>query len=228
MAQALGKKDDIRRNPLAVWVGSVLQFTRERKSLTFGILAGMLAIAVAVGAYGWHRDRQEREAQSILAKAHTALWGDASGAARNPDEARKLYGEIAEKHPNTVAAEEALVRLGNLQYEGSKYEDASATYGAYLRTYPRGRYRVMAGIGKAYAEEAKGDLAAAERTLSQLVEAASDDPLIGEAYSTLAHVYEVMKKPDDAVRVYNQIAERFTQTRWAQNALQRMGALKTK
>jgi TolA-binding protein len=86
----------------------------------------------------------------------------------------------------------------------------------------------MAGIGKAYAEEAKGDLVAAERTLSQLVEIAPDDPLAGEAYSTLAHVYEVMKKPDEAVRVYNQIAERFTQTHWAQNALQRMSALKTK
>jgi TolA-binding protein len=86
----------------------------------------------------------------------------------------------------------------------------------------------MAGIGKAYAEEAKGDLPAAERTLSQLVEAAKDDPLAGEAYSSLAHVYEAMQKPEDALRVYGQIAERFAQTHWAQNALQRMSALKSK
>jgi outer membrane protein assembly factor BamD (BamD/ComL family) len=228
MAQALGKKDDIRRNPLAVWVGQVLQFARDRKGLTLGLLAGVLVISAAVGAYGWHRERQEREAQSVLARAHTALWGDAAGTARKPDEARKLYGEVADKYPGTVAAEEALVRLGNLQFDGSKYDEAIAAYGTYLTTYPRGRFRVMAGIGKAYAEEAKGDLVAAERTLSQLVEIAPDDPLAGEAYSTLAHVYEVMKKPDEAVRVYNQIAERFTQTHWAQNALQRMSALKTK
>jgi outer membrane protein assembly factor BamD (BamD/ComL family) len=227
MAQALGR-DDIRRNPLAVWVGTALQIARDRKGLVIGILAGVLVIAAAIGAYGWHRERQEREAQSVLAKAHTALWGDTSGATRNPDEARKLYGEIAAKYPSTVAAEEALVRLGNLQFDGSKYDEAIAAFGGYLTTYPRGRFRVMAGIGKAYAEEAKGELAAAERTLAQLVETASDDPLVGEAYTTLAHVYEAMKKPEDAMRVYNQIAERFTQTHWAQNALQRMGALKTK
>jgi len=37
-----------------------------------------------------------------------------------------------------------------------------------------------------------------------------------------------MKKPEDALRVYSQIAERFPQTHWAQNALQRMSVLKSK
>jgi Tfp pilus assembly protein PilF len=86
----------------------------------------------------------------------------------------------------------------------------------------------MAGVGKAYAEEKKGDLQAAERTLKDVVDRSKGDPLAGEAYSSLAHVYEVMKKPEDAVRVYGQIAELFAQTHWAQNALQRMSLLKSK
>ena len=87
---------------------------------------------------------------------------------------------------------------------------------------------MMAGVAKAYAEEKKGDLPAAEKTLKDVVERVKGDPLAGEAYSSLAHVYEVMKKPEDAVRVYGQIAEQFAQTHWAQNAIQRMSALKTK
>jgi len=227
MAQAHGKSD-IRRNPLAVWVAKAVQFTRDRRGVVYGVLAGVLAVSVGAGAFSWYQQRQERDAQTVLAKAQRVLWGDGTGTARNPDEAATLYNEIATAYSGTIAAEEALVRLGNLRFDGSKYDEAIAAYGRYLTTYPRGRFRVMAGIGKAYAEEAKGDLAAAERTLTQLIETASDDPLVGEAYSTLAHVYEAAKRQDDAVRIYNQIAERFTQTHWAQNALQRMGALKNK
>ncbi len=221
-------KEDIRRNPLAEWVGAAVQFIRERKALAVGILVAIVVIASGVAAYTWHRTVQEREAQALLVKASSAMLGNAPGAQRNPDEAKKVYAEVAAKYGGTVGAEEALIRLGNLQFEGSKFDEAVAAYGSYLGSYPRGRFRAMAVIGKAYAEEAKGDLSAAEKTLAGSVESLKDDPLAGEAYSSLAHVYEAMKKPEDALRVYNQIAERFPQTHWAQNALQRMGALKTK
>jgi len=227
MAKELTKAE-IRRNPLAEWVASALQVIQERKRLAAGILLAILAIAAGIGVYTWYRTQQEREAQGLLVKAYSAMWGDAPSAQRNPDEAKKVYAEVAAKYTGTVAAEEALIRLGNLQFDGSKYDEAAGTYGNYLATYPRGRFRVMAGVGKAYAEEAKGDLPAAEKTLSQVVEAAKNDPLAGEAFSSLAHVYEAMKKPEDALRVYSQIAERFPQTHWAQNALQRMSALKSK
>jgi TolA-binding protein len=221
-------KQEIRRNPLAEWVAAALQFIRERKGLAIGILIAIAVIAGGVSAYTWYRTVQEREAQGLLVKAYSAMWGDAPGSQRNPDEARKVYAEIAAKYPGTVAAEEAVIRLGNLHFEGSKYDEAVAVYGNYLTSYPHGRFRAMAGIGKAYAEEAKGDLPAAEKTLTQFVESLKDDPLGGEAYSTLAHVYEAIKKPEDALRIYSQIAERFPQTHWAQNALQRMSALKKK
>jgi len=226
MAKELTKAE-IRRNPLAEWVAAALQIIQERKRLAAGILVAILVSAAGIGVYTWYQTQQEREAQGLLVKAYSAMWGDAPSAQRNPDEAKKVYAEIAAKYVGTVAAEEALIRLGNLQFDGSKYDEAVGTYGNYLATYPRGRFRVMAGVGKAYAEEAKGDLPSAEKTLSQVVEAA-DDPLAGEAYSSLAHVYEAMKKPEDALRIYSQIAERFPQTHWAQNALQRMSTLKSK
>jgi len=221
-------KENIRRNPLAEWIAKTAQTVRERKGLAAGILVVILATAAGAGTYSWYQAQQEREAQGLLVKAYSAMWGGTPAAQRNPDEAKKVYAEISAKYPRTVAAEEALIRLGNLQFDGGKYDEATGTYGTYLTRYPSGRLRVMAGIGKGYAEGAKGDTQAAEKTLLQLVETVKDDPLVGEAYSSLAGVYEAMKKPEDAVRVYGQIAERFPQTHWAQNALQRMGALKSK
>lgn len=227
MAKAL-TKEDIRRNPLAEWVAGALQTVQERRGLVAGIVAVLLVGAAGIGAYTWYHAQQEQDAQGLLVRAYSAMSGDAAGAQQNPDEAKKVYAEIAAKFSGTVAAEESLIRLGNLQFQAGKHEEAAGTYANYLAAYPRGRFRVMAGIGKAYAEEMKGDSAAGEKALAQLLESVKDDPLAGEAYTSLAHLYEVMKKPEDAIRIYNQIAERFPQTHWAQNALQRMSALKTK
>ncbi len=85
---------------------------------------------------------------------------------------------------------------------------------------------MMAAIGKAYAEESKGDLAAAEKTLTAAIEKRKNDPLVGEAETSLARVYEGLKRPDEALKVYGQVAESFPQTRWGQYALERMGSLK--
>ncbi len=221
-------KEDVRRNPLVVWVGTALQFGQGHKTLLGVILLGALVAAAAAGAYGWYQERQERAAQTLFVTAQAALVQDKQGAPVNPEEAKKVYAEIADRYPGTVSAEESLIRLGNLQYDGGKTAEAIATFGRYLTTYSPGRFRVMAGVGKAYAEEAAGNLSAAEKTLNDLLPTVADDPLAGEAYTSLAHVYEVMKKPEEALRVYGQIAERFAQTHWGQNAVQRMGTLKTK
>jgi predicted negative regulator of RcsB-dependent stress response len=225
MTHAL-RKDDVRRNPLAVWIAEAVQFTRDRKALMLGILVAILVGVAGFSVYTWNQVREEREAQRVLAKAQTALLGATPGGPKNPDEAKKLYVETIDKYPRTIAAEESLIRLGNLQFDGGKYDEAIAAFQRYLTTFSRGRFVVIAGIGKAYAEEAKGDLPAAEKTLSNVLEIAKDDPLIGEAYTSLAQTYEAMKKRDDALRIYGQISERFTQTHWAQNALQRMSILK--
>jgi len=115
-----------------------------------------------------------------------------------------------------------------MQYDGGKYDDAIASFGKYLATYGRGNFRILVGIGKAYAEDAKGDHQAAVKTLSELVATVKDDPMLGEAYSDLARFFEEAKKPEDALRVYGQIVERFPRTQWEQRALRRMSLLKAK
>jgi TolA-binding protein len=135
---------------------------------------------------------------------------------------------VVQQFPKTRSAEEALIALGNLRYSEGKIDEALQIFDQYLTIFRRGRFRVMAGLGKAYAQEAKGDLQGATQTLSQLLDREKNDPLAGEAYMSLARAYEGMKKPDDAMQVYGQVVEKYPQTRWAQYALQRMSALKTK
>ena len=222
------RKEDIRRNPLAVWVGRTIEFCQERRRIGLGILVALVVIGGACAGYFWYQERQEREAQALLAKSQAALRGNKPGTPGNSEEATKGLAEVVRRFPGTSAAEESLVRLGNMQYDGGKYDDAIASFGKYLATYGRGNFRILVGIGKAYAEDAKGDHQAAVKTLSELVATVKDDPMLGEAYSDLARFFEEAKKPEDALRVYGQIVERFPRTQWEQRALRRMGVLKAK
>ncbi len=228
MPREISKKDAIRRNPLADWIEQGLQFYQKRKGWFLAALAALIIAAGGGAGYQWYREAHERDAQVMLGKAMKALQGEKPGTPGNAEEAKKLLEELASRFPGTLGAQESLVRLGNMQYDGGKYDEAIATYSKYLASYPRGEFRMLAGIGKAYAEEAKGDLQAAVNTLSSLVDSAGKEPMAGEAYSDLARLYEESKKPEEALRIYGLITERFPQTRWAQNALQRMGSLKAK
>jgi len=179
-----------------------------------------------LGAYWWHQERQEEEASRILSRAFAAMRGEQPGSSANPDEATKRFREVVQQYPRTRSAEEALIALGNLQYGANKIDEALGTFSEYMNAFPRGRFRVMAGLGKAYAQEAKGDLEGGVQTLSELLDRHKDDPLAGEAYLSLGRLYEGLKKTDDAMRIYGQVTERYAQSQWAQRALERMSILR--
>jgi len=82
-----------------------------------------------LGAYTWYQEQQEREAQGLLVKAYSAMWGDAPSVQRNPDEAKKVLRGDCSQVRRTVAAEEALIRLGNCRFDGNKSDEAVGTYG---------------------------------------------------------------------------------------------------
>jgi len=222
------RKPEIRRNPLAEWVGATVRFVQAHRVAVVAALAVLAIGASSAGGYWWRQQRKEEEASRLLAKAVSAIRGDQPGVAGNPDEASRALQQVVREFPSTHSAEEALLALGDVQYSAGKIDEALASFSEYLTAFPRGAFILMAGLGKAYAQEARGDFQGAAQTLSHVLERGKDDPLAGEAYMTLARVYEEMKKADDAMRVYGQVVEKYTQTRWAQYALQRMNDLRKK
>ncbi len=221
-------KQDIRRNPLAEWIGAAIRAITGHRNLALGIVAGVALIGIGLGAYFWYESHQEALAQQAFAYAEQAMRTEKPGEAPKVDEALKRLSEVPDKFPRTMPAQQALILIGNIRFDGGKFDDALSAYNRYLSQFPRGKFRVIAAVGKAYAQEAKGDLQGEAATLTDIIAAAPNDPMLGEAYSTLGRVYESLKKPEDALKIYGQIAEKYPQTAWAQNALQRMSALKAK
>ena len=227
MATSISKQE-MRRNPLAEWIGQSIRFIQGHQ---MAMIVGSIVIAVGVSvgaAVWWQHQRREDAASRLLATALAAAQPEQPGSTPKPEESVKALQQVVKEYPNTPSAEEALLSIGNDQYATGKIDDALATFDQYLKAFPRGRFRVMAALGKAYAQEAKGDFQGAAQTLSQTLERSKDNPLDGEVYMSLGRVNEELKKPDDAMKVYGQVVEKYPQTRWAQDAMQRMTALKPK
>jgi TolA-binding protein len=227
MAAAVSKQE-IRRNPLAEWVVAAVQFVRARWQLALAVLLGIVVLLGALAGYSWYQDRREAQARRVVADAELALRGDAAGTPPKTEEAAKLLQQVADSYRGTASAEEALIRLGNLHYAEKKHDAAAEAYGRYLADYPRGRFVLMAAIGRAYALEAKGDLEGAARSVAEALDRQKANPLAGEAYTTLGRLYEAQKRPDEAAKLYNEIIDKFPQTQWAQNATYRLTVLKAK
>jgi TolA-binding protein len=224
MAPPLNKKE-MRRNPLAEWVGAVARFVELHRTAIMAAAIAVVIILGAAGAYSWYWIHQGQLARAALADAEQVLRTETPA---NADEAMKRLAAVAKDYRGTESAEEALIRLANLQYDVGKMDEAQKAYGDYLRTYPRGRFVLMAAIGQAYVDDSKGNYQAGAEALSRALDNAKNSPLAGEAYSELARLYEEMKKPEDAIRVYSQIVEQYGQTYWAQQAQQRLALLRSK
>jgi TolA-binding protein len=221
-------KQEIRRNPLAEWIGATVRFVQAHQVAIVATVVVLIIGAIGTAILWWHQQRQEQEASRLLGNAFAATRGEEPRSTGNPEEATKLFQGVVKQYPKTASAEEALIALGNIQFDAGKMDDALASFTQYLTTFPRGRFTMEAGLGKAYTQEAKGDFQGAAQTLSQVLDKGKDNPLAGEAYLSLARVYEEAKKPEDAIRVYGEVVEKYPQTRWAQRAFQRMSTLKSK
>jgi len=219
------KKEELRRNLLAEWVGACVAFVRAHRVAVLSVAVAVVIATIAGLGFRWYQGRREGEADRALAQAYGVLQSQNPQTPGDPVEAMKQLRAVAQNFRGTRAAEEALLKVAYMQYDGQKLDEALATFEEYDREYPRGRFRIMADLGKGYALMAKKDLDGAAQTFSGIIAKEPRDPLVGEAYMSLARVYEAQKKTDEAVKIYGQVVEKFPQTNWSQDALQRMGAL---
>ena len=220
------RKEELRRNVLAEWLGACIAFVRGHRTAA---MAAAIAVVVAVIAglgFRWYQEGREREADRALAQAYGVLQSQNPQTPADPVEGMKQLRVIAQTFSGTRSAEEALLRLAYLHYDAQKLDEALATFDEYDKSYPHGRFRVMADLGRGYALIGKQNLDGAAQAFSGIIARDGIDPLAGEAYMSLARVYEAQKKTDEALKIYGQVVEKFPQTNWSQDALQRMNTLR--
>ncbi len=153
----------------------------------FSIVAGLVVFLI-LGFFGWrfYNDRQTVKASAGL------------------DEAMKIYSA-------RVRAPNEPVEAGEITYldDTTKLEDAARKCNEIADKYPRTNPGRLARYYGALSLEALGRFNQALESLRKL-ENSSDKELAGLARFQMAEVYARTEKPDDAIRMYRQLADRPT------------------
>ena len=143
-----------------------------------------LAAFVAIALYAFWQWRQAR-----LDQASAQIT-----AAQSVDEL-----EAAEaRYGSTGAGSLLQLRLARAYYDLSRYDDALATYNAFLTRNANHPFAPVARLGVAATQEAMGDYPAAQESYTQLVEPATPAYLLPEAKLGIVRVLFLSGKKDEA------------------------------
>jgi ferric-dicitrate binding protein FerR (iron transport regulator) len=150
LARALGPGESYASRPIDEpaprTVASVEpQIERARKALAAGRSGRARELLRAVSRASLD-GRQRAEVGSLLAEC-ARLDGDHAEAAR-------AYGEVADRHPDTLAGETALFTKARAEIDARRTDAARSSLKRYLERYPNGRFR----------KEAQRYLASLEKT----------------------------------------------------------------
>ncbi|MDE2059578.1 MAG: tetratricopeptide repeat protein [candidate division NC10 bacterium] len=195
-------------------------FVTDKWKLAAAAVIGLLALsAVTAGYFAWS-GRKETDSATLLHKAVSQL--DASIRSGSDDAKReegiRLLQEVMSRYPQSTAAAEATLRLGNQYYTAGKYNEARAAYTTYLEKNPKGLIAFSAGLGLGDTYLAERSYEKAIETYSRLIEQFAQEPLLPEADLHLAAAYVGMNRLKEASALYEKIVATYPNTGWAQRA----------
>jgi predicted negative regulator of RcsB-dependent stress response len=182
MARHISRKD-LKRNELRETLTHGAEAVAAHKRLTW--IVGGLALALLAGILGWRF-----YSQRMTARANAAM-----------GEAMKVYNARI-RTPSEVAFP------GEVTYvdEKNKFTDAAKQFGDIAGQYPRTRPGRMARYYAAVSLAQLDRHSEAEMELSA-IESSGDDILAPLARLQLAQIYSETNRADEALRLYQQLAD---------------------
>lgn len=191
----------------------------------------------SLAAYKYIVDNHPSNSQSILAQRGYVIANIAVGNMKTAvTELEKLKTEYT-NDPNIA---QMIFNVGDAYYWFSRYSDANSVYEYVIQNYPKSEFAMWATMGLAIssiASEHKGgpiypnpgfrtipvienvDKLSAQGYINKLSLDFADANRLPEALFYIAGRYGYDKRFDNAVQIYNFIAQNYPQTNWAKNSL---------
>ena len=185
------------------------------------ILIGSLVILlISAGVYVVRGLREQREE-----KANAALFAlndPFSGVTNRVAAAGHDYSALAEEFSGTQAAQRALLlSAGTLFSEENNFQRAREQFEEFQAQYPSSAWLPVAVYGTAVCLEAEGKTNECMTAYRDFSERYPDDPIKFQAQLSLARLFTVQAKPQEALTIYDGLTENQTNiSSWARQANQ--------
>ena len=182
------------------------------RKIGVGALVLAALAAVFAGVYFYRHSFDEKAAYQMskaLEVYHQAVSVDSSGSLIA---AKELLEAVIKEYPSSPAAEAARYYVGNCYFFKGDYDNALTAYENYLKKHSSGTYAPMAKEGQAQSWTAKKDLINAAKEYENLIKTYGAYPMLPEVLMTLGQLYERMNNPNEALRIYKLLVDKFPES----------------
>jgi predicted negative regulator of RcsB-dependent stress response len=189
-------------------------FEVNKKRLAIG-LGVALVVVLAVALFLQQQAQKERVASRALSDVRVP-WNPAEKVPGVSDALQK----VAKEYEGTKAAERALLTSAGVLFTEKKYAEAEAQFVQLTRAYPDTVWAAEAALGVASSLDAQGKTAEATSKYEEIRRRFASSAIIDDAKLALARLYEE-QKPEDAYKLYDELAKSGPGTRLAMEASMR-------
>ena len=214
-------KHTLKRDEFADDAIKIVTFVRKHTTEAMAVAAAILVVIAGLILMGQNRAKSEKEAAMMVGMAHSAYF---SGDMTN---AQTAYEEIVGKHGSSSSAKEALVYLGNINFNQRKYEEAIKSYDRAIKAGSSNPLIMSAAIsGLAACFEQTGRLPeAGEKYLEIAKKYSKDQYLATNALISAGRCFAAGNLMDKAKAAYQQIINDYSGTAAAAEAKSQMAQL---
>jgi predicted negative regulator of RcsB-dependent stress response len=177
-----------------------LEFNRKRVIVGAGVL---LAAIIAVYVYDWHQGQKEAEANGAL----FALKGMTKPTAEEASASALDLLKVARDHPETTAAERALLLAAGALFDQGKYAEAQTQFEAFLSRYGRGSLAPIAALGVAASLDSQDKVDAAMSAYQRVANQYPAEPVAARARLNTAILHESRNQSEQALRLYQELSK---------------------
>lgn len=178
-------------------------FHANQKRLIIGAVV-VFVIGAIVAIVVWHGDKTEED-------ANAALMALPSTYAANPNYAHATPGalaEVAKEYPGTPAGEHAEILAASVLFTDGKYPEAEQAFKQFITNHGNSPLVAQANLGIAASLEAQGKISDAIAKYQDVIgHYPTDDFITNPAKLTLARLFEQQNKPDQALKLYDELAK---------------------
>ncbi len=176
-------------------------FEANKKQAAWG--AGLtILVAFVFSYYLWSQGAREVKAGEALSKVMVESLFSGTGRPAAPES----FVRVAEAHPGTPAAAQALLLAGGGLFTEGKYAEAHAVFQRFTREYAGHPFVSQALLGIAASLEAQGKTAEAVEAYKVAMERNPGAHTVVQAKFGMARNYEAEGKLDQARSLYEEIA----------------------
>ncbi len=175
-----------------------LEVNKKKVAVVAGVL---VVIGFAVSTIRYFKQQKEEAASGALLALKPLLTPTTNVP---PPQASALL-KVAQEYSGTSAAERARILAATAYFTEGRYADAEKEFSQFVKDHAESPWVAEAAYGVASSQEAQNKINEAQASYQNVATAYSNSSLADDAKIALARIYEAQKKPDQALRIYNEL-----------------------